>query len=258
MKTGIYTITCLINNKIYVGSVCGKTSNFVKRKYRHFFDLKRNVHNNKHLQQSYNKYGEENFVFEILEECEPEFCISFEQYWVNMLGTKNPDIGYNIKDPTSGNSGKKFTEEHIRKIATANKGRKWTEEEREKRKNIIRPKCSEIARFNMKEAQKKIHLNNSSLGKIRGKLLSKFYEKNPEARNKMADKMKILSQKYRIAKLDYNTLEILEIFESMEQVIFLNETYSKGPIYSCCRGTKKSYKKFKWHYVDMKTNELII
>lgn len=42
------------------------------RHCRHFGELNRNVHNNKHLQNAWNKYGEESFEFNVLEYCDVE------------------------------------------------------------------------------------------------------------------------------------------------------------------------------------------
>lgn len=62
--SGIYQIRNIINNKIYVGStVC-----FKNRWAVHLFLLDRNKHGNSHLQSAWNKYGKDNFIFEILEE----------------------------------------------------------------------------------------------------------------------------------------------------------------------------------------------
>ena len=46
MKSGIYIIRNLINNKVYVG----KSKNVKQRKNAHFSALKLNKHNNQHLQ----------------------------------------------------------------------------------------------------------------------------------------------------------------------------------------------------------------
>ena len=62
-KIGIYCIENTINNKKYIGS----SKNVFKRKNRHFGDLRNNIHPNKKLQASYNKYGVENFKFYVLE-----------------------------------------------------------------------------------------------------------------------------------------------------------------------------------------------
>jgi group I intron endonuclease len=60
----VYQIRNIANNKIYIGST-KKSPNI--RKNRHFYDLDRKKHHCIYLQRSYNKYGKEFFVFEILE-----------------------------------------------------------------------------------------------------------------------------------------------------------------------------------------------
>lgn len=63
--TGIYKITCTGNNKVYVGQ-----SVAIKRRWReHQKALKNGSHYNKYLQRAYDKYGEQSFVYEILEQC---------------------------------------------------------------------------------------------------------------------------------------------------------------------------------------------
>lgn len=60
---GIYSIKNVKNNKIYIGS----SNNIEKRIKDHFRNLKNNKHSNQYLQNAYNKYGNESFIFEILE-----------------------------------------------------------------------------------------------------------------------------------------------------------------------------------------------
>jgi predicted GIY-YIG superfamily endonuclease len=61
---GVYSITNTVNKKKYFGS----SRNISSRISEHKTKLKSNKHINGHLQNSWNKYGEENFVFEIIEE----------------------------------------------------------------------------------------------------------------------------------------------------------------------------------------------
>ena len=60
---GIYSIKNVKNNKVYIGS----SNNIEKRIKDHFRNLKNNRHSNQYLQNAYNKYGNESFIFEILE-----------------------------------------------------------------------------------------------------------------------------------------------------------------------------------------------
>lgn len=130
MNTGVYTITCTANNKIYtgsVGSINDKTRTFNRRKSEHFRKLRKNKHENIYLQASFNKYGEENIIFDILEEQLPQFCISSEIFWINMLGTTDRKLGYNMSFPLE-NGGFVHSIETRKKISEGNKGKKRSKE----------------------------------------------------------------------------------------------------------------------------------
>lgn len=61
--SGIYKWTCTTTRKIYVGSAV----NLRMRWYNHKTSLRKNKHVNSLLQRAWNKYGEECFVFEVIE-----------------------------------------------------------------------------------------------------------------------------------------------------------------------------------------------
>jgi group I intron endonuclease len=62
--TGIYKITNLINNRVYIGS----SFQIGSRWKWHLYDLKHNIHKNKELQNDFNKYGITNFEFQVIKE----------------------------------------------------------------------------------------------------------------------------------------------------------------------------------------------
>lgn len=93
--SGIYIITCKINNKHYIG----ESINVFNRLQTHKVSLKHHYHPNLHLQKSVDKYGIKNFTFELLEEYPHEVLKSMENYWCNLLDTHNNKHGYN-KLPT--------------------------------------------------------------------------------------------------------------------------------------------------------------
>lgn len=92
LNCGIYTITCTETGKVYVGS----SINIIKRKNRHFSDLKHNRHYNRYLQNAWNKYGEDNFIFEILEICDTDNLLTCELNWINRYDSTDLTSGYNL------------------------------------------------------------------------------------------------------------------------------------------------------------------
>ncbi len=92
-KSGIYCIRNLINNKVYIGST---KCSFESRKNRHLRNLKNNTHYNEYMQNSWNKYGDDNFNFEVLFLCEPEMCIKYEADFIKLYSSNLREYGYNI------------------------------------------------------------------------------------------------------------------------------------------------------------------
>ena len=94
-KTGVYCITNLINGKLYIGST---RDSFRSRWKGHIKLLRKGNHPNTHLQQSFIKYGEDNFEFSILEVVSDKgLVLDREQEYINSLNVCNPGIGYNIE-----------------------------------------------------------------------------------------------------------------------------------------------------------------
>lgn len=89
---GIYKIINKVDGKCYYGS----SKNIEKRWLRHINELNKNKHINILLQRAWNKYGEDNFLFEIVEECEIINLLNVEQKYLDL----NPE--YNIGKKSSG------------------------------------------------------------------------------------------------------------------------------------------------------------
>lgn len=89
----IYEIRCLVNGKRYIG----RTGQPAYRLEQHEMALRSGRHHNKSLQRDYNKYGDENFVFEIIEEGDFEIWDA-EKWWMYYFKTYSPKHGYNGHD----------------------------------------------------------------------------------------------------------------------------------------------------------------
>lgn len=102
---GIYSITNIANNKKYIGqSVDVKT-----RIRNHKWALRHNQHQNDHLQKSFNKYGEDCFIFDVICECEEDRLDELERYYIEYYDCMNPSKGYNAE--SGGSLNKHWSEE---------------------------------------------------------------------------------------------------------------------------------------------------
>jgi group I intron endonuclease len=130
-KSGIYKITNLINNKIYVGS----TLDFDGRWWDHKKRLRKGNHHSIKLQRSYNIHGENNILFEVLEECSADELLIKEQYYMDLYDTyKN---GYNCRPKDENHLGAKRSEESKKKMSeSAKKSKRQPCSEETKKKDI--------------------------------------------------------------------------------------------------------------------------
>ena len=104
-KSGIYCIKNTINGKVYVGSAV----RFSKRWEKHRRLLCEGHHSNKHLQNAWNKYGKEVFIFYVLEYViDPLQLVACEQIWINFLEAVSR--GYNIRLIAQSNIGLKHSD----------------------------------------------------------------------------------------------------------------------------------------------------
>lgn len=90
---GIYQIKNLVNNKIYIGQT---KERFIERYWHHQWKLKNGTHDNAHLQKAYNKYGENNFEFSVLEILENIELDEREKYWISYY--RSLGLSYNIQE----------------------------------------------------------------------------------------------------------------------------------------------------------------
>ena len=115
--SGIYRIVCVKNGRYYFGS----SKDIQKRWSWHRYALRRGNHHNIHLQRTYDKYGEEEFRFELVEMVSKDKLVSVEQlYLVEHVGKSNC---FNIATNANGGVGNVLTDEHKAKISKALKGR---------------------------------------------------------------------------------------------------------------------------------------
>lgn len=202
----IYTFKNLLNDKVYVG----QTNNPQKRKHEHLLEAKNGTE--KLLYYAIRKYGEENFLFEVIEDCEDELANEREVFWIGHFNSY--ENGYNMT--TGGDHfshseetkykigyafrGKHLSEEHKQKLREANKGKKpppHSPETLQKMSESMKGKNtgpkSEEHRKNLSAAHKGKKLSEEHKEKLRA------YKASDETRQRLSEagKGRVVSEETR-------------------------------------------------------------
>jgi len=149
---GVYQITNKTNGHKYIGS----SINIWKRWGSHLAELRKNTHSGVHLQNAWNKYGEDSFEFSVLIFCDAENILLYEQSCLDSLkpeynirksvynsraGTKATDeTKARLRESHLGNTsrlGTKASDETKTKLRKAQLGKKHSEESKEKMSAIL-------------------------------------------------------------------------------------------------------------------------
>lgn len=220
VTSGVYKITNIENGKVYIGS----SKDINKRITAHIRELKKNIHDNTHLQSAWNKYGKEKFEFSILEFVpDINILLEREQFWMDKYQCYKRDFGYNML-PTAGspdgnrlsketrkrisesNKGRNCTAETKQKISNSQKGKVHTQEEREHTSKVIKEKwkdpeyrkmmlerhknrekkeLSQEVLQDMSNRMKELYKDDEFRGKM-SKSHKNSYENNPEIKEKIS------------------------------------------------------------------------
>jgi len=161
---GVYIIENKITGDAYIGS-----SQQLKRRWTvHRCELKAGRHHNPHLQNAYDCYGLDAFIFKVLIPCIPRTLNCNEQFAIDLLKpvynvvsipvARTPEIIEKIK---SGRKGIKLgpqSKEHRMKIAAGRRGKKHSDE--------TRRKISEAARGRKMSKETRNKISKSLKGNI--------------------------------------------------------------------------------------------
>jgi group I intron endonuclease len=193
--SGIYSIRNTINGKIYVGSAV----KLKRRFYEHKSGLIRNAHINIKLQRAWNKYGQEAFVFSVIEHVDNTHdLICREQFWIDHHRDKSPDL-YNISLVAGSPLGVKHSEEFKARCVERQLGKKLSPE--------IRRKISEAhkGRIVTAETRAKIGAKNKNIsteqrGKIRSLMTGVVFSEERKAKIREARARQVMQPRSAATK----------------------------------------------------------
>lgn len=99
----IYLTVNLVNNKIYIGQNTTNNSSYIG--------------SGRYIKKAIKKYGKSNFskIVLLTNVCSPEELDMWEMFYINLFGSRNSKIGYNVR-PGGSTSRFKHTDQSIKKI----------------------------------------------------------------------------------------------------------------------------------------------
>jgi len=192
---GIYYIKNIINKKVYIGQTI---TNFKRRWDRHKSYLKNKTHHNIYLQNAFNKYGEQNFIYISILDCDnlkelDELEIYLIKWCNDICGCYNIDLGGSLNKKLSQETknkiskklkGKKYSIEHNKKISEKMKGnlnhfyqKTHTLENRKKISNTHKNK-SKTLEHRKKLQKNKIKVSIEQLIEINNKFNNNYSKKD--------------------------------------------------------------------------------
>lgn len=225
---GIYRITNKINGNTYVG----KTSvNFGDRWDCHKAQLRGGYHDNRHLQNAWKKYGEENFEFAIIESVtEKEKLNDLEKKYIKQY--RDAGICYNLTDGGDGGfQGKHLSDEAKRKIGAKNKinmtGKKASEETKAKmsasqKKRFANMSEEELKAFGRMMSEKASGYTWSDESKQR---FSEIQRTHPNGAKYTIDDVREIRRLYEVENKSFT--EISEIMNIQRKTVYLIATYKR-------------------------------
>jgi len=147
---GIYKISCKTNNKVYIG----QSIDIFARWQTHSNTASKNK---SLIQKDIIDFGIDNFVFEVLEECEQEKLNEREIFYIAQYNCMVPD-GYNKTAGGSGSKNIKVSDAARKKMSEMRKGLKKSKETKARISQAMKGKEMTDKRKEQLEAARKAAL----------------------------------------------------------------------------------------------------
>lgn len=255
---GVYQITNLLNGKIYIGS----SKNIRERFRSHKRELRRGVHCNARLQNSWNKYGEDNFNFSILEICSIEDRFDREQYYIDSTNCCDDSVGYNMTEKVEQPPHTK--ESRIKQSESLKKNPEFMKYCREQMDRIhndkeIKKRMIEAVKSSEKVKEIRRKLNESEEHKEQVRILLEQVHSDERIKNivKTQAQRNIRDEHWRSIHGVKNIVQLTKDFKKVQVFLSLthpsrvNPEFKRDGITRACRTpSNREYKGFLWMYEE--------
>lgn len=243
----IYKITNQTNNKQYVGQTTKirPTDRFSQHKYLATHPEKETSLS--YLHQAMYKDGVENFSFEIIEEVNNDKLNDREKYWIQQLNTYVPN-GYNLTIGGDGTPGHARIQSEDEKKHKSEAMKQYFIDHPEK-KEEIRARTAMLwqnqeYRDKVTNSNKEFYKNHPD--KFKGEN-NPFYGKHHTEESLQKIREASAKRKIKIAQLDKDTLEIIQIFDGIKDAEAALKV-SHGWLSKAARQDKIAYG-YRWKFM---------
>lgn len=203
---GIYAITCVQNGKVYVGQT---KERFERRYWHHRWHLENGSHHNTHLQRAWNKYGDNNFTFSVLEVCDE--CDLNDAECRHIAAFVKCGKSFNM---SAGGAGKSCPMPESAKRIVGEKNRQ----------HMLGRKASEATKKKMRQSSRHISPTEEHRQKLREAMSNRVVAQETRQKLSLAN----AGEKSRWAKL--NDLQAAEIKQKLMNGMLMREVADQYPV----------------------------
>jgi group I intron endonuclease len=266
MKSGIYKITNKKTGVSYIGSSIDINDRF----NQHIRQLNSNSHYNEKFQKAWSKYGQSEFIFEVIEYVEVDYLLIKEQHYLDNLLFANENnnkfslLAYNINRQSNNTLGFKFSEESKEKMSQSKlKYRKElsipSEDEIDKSiyyiiedyeivksKDIKNPFFGKKHTKESKEKMSKKKMGQNNFFYKKGPMLGKKQSNSHKKKISVANSGKNNKKSKPVLQIDLYG-NIIKVWDSSGQAAKILGI-SQGNINLCCNNKRRTANGYKWKF----------
>ena len=224
--SGIYCIENTKNHKKYIG----QSIDIYQRWYAHKSKLNMNKHHSHHLQQAWNKYGDNCFIFYIIETCDESLLNEREIYWIKYYNTYFD--GYN---ETFGGEGYARQTRKVYQYSLSGEFiKEWN---------------------SVSEIENKLGYNGFTIRNVCNgdEHLSAYGYQWSYKKVDNIGEYNSLTQKKTVYQYDKQG-NLVNVYDTILSVA--EDGFSFGNVTNCCRGIRKTSSGYVWSYVPLDKNEI--
>lgn len=247
---GIYKITNKVNGKIYVGQSIDIEERWKQHRWKAFNCNEVGYHSAIHA--AMRKYGLDNFVYEILEECDVEELDEKEKYWISILNSITPN-GYNIMD-----GGQKSRKNVPLPVFCSKCGKEITKES----ESGLCLSCVQLRCDISKEELYNLLIQNNGNFALVGRIYNlsdnairkrcknfglPYHSADYKTETKVKEK---LPYETPVEQLDPKTFKVIQVFCSANEAARSLGKAKGNHITEVCRGKGKTAHGYTWRYAN--------